>query len=344
MAHVLVAILGLSLLMIVHEAGHYAMARLFGIRVTHFSIGFGPALVKWKPRKSDTTFQIGIIPFLAYVKMDGNDPTKEIDRSDRGLYDNKPVHARALTVLGGPIANYVAASLLIFVLALTGLRESVPTSPMKVDRVEAGSAAAEAGLRAGDEIVTADGVAVADVKALGAVNAARAGQRTDYVVRREGALLPVTMVPKAVGARGVLGITPATEVHVRQLGIGDAARLAVVKPWTMTVDSVEGIVDLVRRRSTEGVTGPVGMVKIVASESQRGAYAFVGTLIAISVAIGFFNLLPFPFLDGGRMIFLGIEAVMRKRPNRMVEAIVHATGLLLFLGLSALITVRDLMG
>lgn len=253
MAHVLVAILGLSLLMTVHEAGHYAMARLFGIRVTHFSIGFGPALVKWKPRNSDTTFQICIVPLLAYVKMDGNDPTKEIDRTDDGLYDNKPVYARAATVLGGPVANYLAASLLIFGLALTGVRERAPMTT------------------------------------------------------------------------------------------GEAARVALVAPWKMTVASAEGVASLVRHRTTEGLTGPVGMVKHVASESQRGVRPFAGTLVALSVAIGFFNLLPFPFLDGGRLIFLALEAVMRRRPNRMVEAIVHATGLLLFLGLSALITVRDLM-
>src|SRR5688572_30672958 len=104
MAHVLLAILGLSLVMIIHEAGHFLVARRFGIRVTHFSIGFGPALVKWKPRGSDTTFQIGLIPLLAYVKMDGNDPSQDVDPKDSGLYENKSVFARAATVLGGPLA------------------------------------------------------------------------------------------------------------------------------------------------------------------------------------------------------------------------------------------------
>lgn len=251
MAHVLLAILGLSLVMIIHEAGHFLVARRCGIRVTHFSIGFGPALVKWKPRGSDTTFQIGLVPLLAYVKMDGNDPTEEVDRSDPGLYDNKSVFARMATVLGGPLANYLSASVLIFGLALTG------TKAKPVD---------------------------------------------------------------------------------------EAAKAAVVMPAKMTVESVRGITDLVRHRTTEGMTGPVGMVKHMALQSQRGPRAFVGTMMAISIAVGFFNLLPFPFLDGGRMVFLAIEAVMRRRPNRMVEAIVHAVGLLLFLGMSALITVRDVMG
>lgn len=345
MAHVILAVLGVSLLMIVHEAGHYLMARAFGIRVTHFSIGFGPALVRWRPRRSETTFQICVVPLLAYVKMDGGDPTKEIDRSDAGLYENKSVWARALTVLGGPVANYVAASVAIFVVALTGLREPVPAHPMIVDRVEAGSAAAGAGIGSGDTILEANGVPVADVGELAAINAQRAGESTQYVVRRaDGTTSTLTITPLAAGGRGVLGVVPKTETRVRQLGVGEAARLALVKPWAMTVESVRGIAELVRQRTTAGMTGPVGMVKHVAAQSEQGADAFVATLIAISIAIGFFNLLPFPFLDGGRLMFLGAEAVMRRRPNRMAEAIAHAIGLLLFLGMSALITMRDVMG
>ena len=136
MLPILVSILGLSLLVIVHESGHYLVARAFGIRVTRFSIGFGPVLAKYQPKGSSTVFQIGAIPFLAYVMY--MNPEDEADPHDRGLYTNKGVVARALTVLGGPLANYVAASAMIFGLAVSGWRVEVPREPMVVD-AEVGS-------------------------------------------------------------------------------------------------------------------------------------------------------------------------------------------------------------
>ncbi len=344
MAQVLLAILGISLIVIIHEGGHYLVARAFGIRVTHFSIGFGPALLKFRPRGSETTFQICVVPFLAYVKMAGGDPTKEPDPTDRGLFENKGVLARGLTLLGGPLANYLAASLLIFTLALAGWREEVPTSPMVVATLEAGGPAEAAGVRSGDVIVSAGGTAIRDIRDLGDVNRARAGQSTDYVVRRGDHVLPPMMiVPRDVGGRGIIGVGPKTETITRHLGLGEAARLAVVLPVSFTASNLRAFADLARHRTTEGLTGPVGMVKTVAREADRGPYAFVSTLVMISIALGFFNLLPLPFLDGGRLVFVVLEAVSRRRPNRTVEALVHAVGLLLLLGMTALITLRDVV-
>ncbi|HEY2735903.1 MAG TPA: site-2 protease family protein, partial [Polyangiales bacterium] len=149
MLQILVAIFGLSLLVIVHESGHYLMARAFGIRVTRFSIGFGPVLLKYQRKGSPTVFQICAIPFLAYVMIAGMNPAEEIDPNDPGLYPNKSILARTLTIFGGPFANYLAASVMIFALALSGWRVDVPTEPMVVDGVEPASPAARAGLQAG---------------------------------------------------------------------------------------------------------------------------------------------------------------------------------------------------
>lgn len=345
MLQIVLAIFGISLLVIVHEAGHYFMARAFGIRVTRFSIGFGPVLAKYQPKGSPTVFQVCAIPFLAYVMIDGMNPADEVDANDPGLYPNKSVIARTLTIFGGPFANYVAASLMILALALVGWREELPSSPMVVESVDPSSPAAKAGVQVGDEIIEANGKKISNVRELIDVTGPRGGKPTAYVIRRAGKPLPAfTIVPRSAGERAVIGVTPKVELHYRQMPIGEAAQLALTLPYVLTVRNLEGMGELIKHRTTEGITGPVGMGKLVAQQAEKGVYAFVGILIAISVALGLFNLLPFPALDGGRLVFLGYEVITRRRPNERIEAAVHAVGLLFLLGVIALVTLRDVVG
>src|SRR5689334_18963078 len=110
MPQILAAIFGLSLLVTLHEAGHYLFARMFGMRVLRFSIGFGPVLASYRPKNSETVFQVGAIPFLAYVLVAGTNPAEEPDPNDPELYANKGLWPRILMNLGGPLANYLTAS------------------------------------------------------------------------------------------------------------------------------------------------------------------------------------------------------------------------------------------
>jgi regulator of sigma E protease len=345
MAHVLLAIFGISILMIVHEAGHYLMARATGMRVLTFSIGFGPAIFRYRPKGSPTTFKLCLVPLLAYVRVAGANPLEENDPTDPGLYEKKSVFARALMLVGGPLANYVFASLVIFGLALAGWREAVPTTPMVLATVEAGSPAEAAGLHPGDTITEVDGAAVHDVREMSERTAARAGMPTTYTALRDGNAITVTIRPReTAGGRGVIGVSAQREIRTRRLSVSEAASLAVELPWAITAQNLRGMADLVKQRTTQGMTGPVGMAKEVATQAEKGAYAYLQILVVLSVALGCFNLLPFPFLDGGRLLFLGYELLAGRRADQKVEALVHATGMLLLLGMAALVTWRDIMG
>lgn len=338
----LLAVLGLSVLVIVHESGHYLLARAFGMRVLRYSIGFGPTLWKHKPKDSPTTFQVGMIPFLAYVQIDGMLPSDERDENDPGLFNNKGVGARFLTIAAGPAANYLLASLIVFLTALFAW--PTPADRMIVGEVLEGTPAAAAGLRAGDVVVEANGQPIGNVEDLIEVTKPRAGEPTEYVVERGGERLPAfTITPEASEDdpdRGLIGVA-AQFMQYDAYAPGDAARLALVWPWETTARQIRGLAHMFRERTTEGVTGPVGMAKIVSASANAGAAEFFHVLALLSVALGFFNLLPFPALDGGRLMFLGFEVVTRRRPNERFEAVVHTVGILLLLGVILLVTIRD---
>ncbi|MGB0679446.1 MAG: M50 family metallopeptidase [Polyangiales bacterium] len=339
---ILWAILGISLLVIVHEGGHYLAARAFGMRVLRYSIGFGPTLLRYQPKDSPTTFQICAIPFLAYVQIAGMNPHEKVEADDPGLFQNKSVIARITTIFAGPFANYLTASLIVFALALSGGPHMVPTEPMQVAEVAAGSPAARAGVQVGDIIRRAHGRAVRNVEELAQVTAPRAGKATVYHIERRGQRLPpLTMTPaKHDDGRGIIGVTAKT----RRMYLGEAAQAAVVLPYSLTVAQLNGLGELFRRRSTEGLTGPVGMGKLVAEQAHKGWTEYLSMLMLLSVALGMFNLLPFPALDGGRLVFLGYELVTRQRANERFEAAVHFVGLLFLLGVLVLVTFRDVMG
>src|SRR5262245_39642937 len=143
------AALGLAVLMVVHEGGHYLAARRFGMRVVKFSIGFGPTLWKHKPKGSPTVYQVAIIPFLAYVQIAGMNPFEEQDPNDKGSYANASLWARIVTIGAGPLANYLFASILLFFGFLLGGHRVLDETSMRVSVFEDGPAW-QAGLRDGD--------------------------------------------------------------------------------------------------------------------------------------------------------------------------------------------------
>src|ERR1022692_807017 len=157
----LVAILGLAVLMVVHESGHYFAARKFGMRVIRFSIGFGPTVWRHKPPESDTVYQVALIPFLAYVQIAGMNPYEESDPKDPGSYANASLWARIVTIAAGPLANYFFASVLMFFGFLRGGNYVVDEVSMKVSVSPDGPAHA-ADMRGGDKVLAVNGENIKD--------------------------------------------------------------------------------------------------------------------------------------------------------------------------------------
>lgn len=343
-AYYIVAALGLALLMVVHEGGHYLAARRYGMRVVKFSIGFGPRIWHRQPKGSPTTFQVALIPFLAYVQIAGMNPYEDNDPNDKGSYANASIWARVVTIAGGPLANYLFASILFFFALVVGVTTADEAS-MKVVP-SAGGPAAVAGMVDNDKVVSVNGAAVKDWTQLQKAVSSHAGESIDIEVERDGNPMHVSVPVQPKGAKdgGRILIRPIRRIE--KLGPRQAAVQAVTRPPLIVVGAVVGTVEaighLIHRQNVDAM-GPVGITKDIAAAAKDGPGDYLFMLAVLSAYLGGFNLLPIPALDGGRLVFLAAEAASRRKLNRRFEAGVHAVFLLMMLALIAVVTYADFM-
>jgi regulator of sigma E protease len=338
---ILAAVFGLALLMIVHESGHHLVARAFNMRVLRFSIGFGPAIWRHQPRGSDTVYQVALIPFLAYVQIAGMNPFEEADPDDKGSYANATLTARILTVVAGPMSNYLFASVLFFGALMIG-GQHVPTTI--VELIEGG--AAETGqMKNGDEIVRIGAKRIETFEQMREIILMSPGQELEVEVLREGkpVALKVTPEPKGENGGGLIGVAPATTKRV-PVALSEAAALSIARPAEVVYRLVQGLGRIVTGKEKASLTGPVGISKEIGKAAHRGLDDYLYILGMLSAYLGGFNLLPIPALDGGRLMFLVYEGVARRKPNARIEAHIHAIGLLMFLALMVVVSVFDIRG
>jgi len=357
---IVVAIMALCVVIILHEAGHYFAAVWTGMKVDRFSVfGIGPPVVKlgtWR----GTEFVLSAIPFGAYVLIRGMEPEDEEQAEARRAgeadgsaqaakkssvnFRDKPLWARMLVLLGGPAANYLSAmAILMAVFVFAGVRG--PREHLDVADFGPTSSAQAAGMELGDELSTIGGVAVEPAKGVLGVNALTGparGKTVEVVVLRDGA--PQTLqldIPDEGPAMGVgFGAVPRHTVP-----LGEAVSKAVSEPVKVTTNQLTmlgaAISGLFKGGDTPEFGGPVAIVDHIADRARIGLIPFLVTTAFISTLLGMFNLLPMPALDGGRLAFLGYEAVTRRRASARIEEYVHGYGMLALLGLIALITVGD---
>lgn len=360
-----VAILGLAVLMIVHEAGHYFAARAFGMRVTKFSIGFGPTFFKIQPedgywwfttladrikvklfkhdpeKHGPTVFQVAMIPFLAYVAIHGLNPLEEVDPDDKGSYANASIWGRITTIIAGPLANYVFASVFFF-LPLYFDGKLVQGDPTQV-AVMQDMPAAQAGFQDGDRIVEVQGKPVTTWTEMSDPIYQSPGKEIEVVVLRSGERHTFHLVPKPSDeGKGRIGVTPY--LYKVDVGAGEAAKLALVTPPMWVKRQLDGFAELFRGKSEAKLGGPKAMVDEMKRAAETGWSEFVTLLGVLSAILAAFNLLPIPALDGGRLLFLGYEAATKKRANPTVEAHLHVIGLVMMLGLMIYVTLANDFG
>jgi regulator of sigma E protease len=343
---ILVALLVLSVLIFFHELGHFTAARLFGVQVDVFSIGFGKRL--WTKKIGNTEWSISAIPLGGYVKMKGQDDTDPTAKSlDTDSYNAKKPWQRIIILLAGPLANFLMAFLLYLAIAYMGVPKLLPY----VGEVSKDSPALQAGLQKEDKIVKINGVTIKYWEEIGEqINAAKG--KITLVIERDHTQKSLTIEPKVIEdknvfgekiTRRIIGISPLPKQTTVIYGFTDGFKYAweeTLKASTLIFQSVQKLLTGVV--STDKLGGIITIVDVTAQASHAGILALFFFTALISVNLGVLNLLPIPALDGGHIMFNLYEMFTRKEPNEQVMYYMTVTGWILLGGLMMLGLYNDI--
>lgn len=339
MLQVILAILAFGLLVIVHEFGHFITAKRGGVQVNEFWIGMGPTLLK--KEYHGTLYCLKALPFGGACVMEGEDSDSESEHA----FGKASLPRRMLIVAAGALMNFLVG----FLIVLAIMQPNGPNGGYIISTLDsvdpASTAAAEGGLEAGDEILKVDGY---HILLRGDFETALArGDDTTYevVVRRDGkkVTLPAVVLEAAIegeDGRKMIGLTFAEQPDSIGLHLSMAVRTSVSYArmvWASLGMLVTGQVGV------DQLSGPVGVAEVMADTAKYSMEAFLHLVAFISINLGVMNLLPLPALDGGRLVFLVLEAVRRKPVPAKYEGYVHAAGLVLLLALMVYVTGQDIL-
>jgi regulator of sigma E protease len=308
------AVLGLGVLIVFHEFGHYLFAKLSGVGVLTFSVGFGPKL--WTKKKGETEYALSAFPLGGYVKMVGEDPEEDVKAVDLGRsFSHKSLLKRFAIVFAGPGFNLLLAVMLLLVVFLF---YGVPVLSNEVGGVEPGSAAERAGIRKGDVIVALNGRPIAEWEDLSSGIKQSEGRPLELRVRRDGSEIPVTVQPARKEARNIFGevreewiIGIASHMSIQKGNPGLAVVRAVQQTYEYAKITLLALVKMVKGEvSPSNLGGPILIAQMAGRQANEGVGSFLAFLAVLSVNLGVLNLLPIPVLDGGHLLFFFIEGVI----------------------------------
>lgn len=370
---VVYAIIVLGVLIFVHELGHFLLAKLLGVSVEKFSLGFGPKLLGKKI--GETEYLISAFPLGGYVKMfgeggaiEGGDtplpaeaemgspdagaveaPRELTDEEKARSFAHKPPLARIAIVMAGPVFNLLFAWLIFIVLCMLG----VPTVTSKVGEVLKDKPAARAGIQKDDVITSINGKQISQWDEVAARIAAGKGQAVNVIVKRGGEQIPFTITPEPRIAKNLFG----EKVNGFAIGVASAGEVVTVRyspfqaviqgsaqTWKVIDLTFMSLVKMVQRVvPMDSIGGPIMIAKMAGEQASAGGASFLAFMALLSINLGVLNLLPVPVLDGGHLFFFFWELVFRRPISQKAREYAQQIGLMLLLGLMLLAFYNDII-
>lgn len=343
---ILVFILVLSVLILVHEFGHFFVAKKMGIKVEEFGLGLPPKI--WGKKIGETVYSINALPFGGFVRLHGEQEEGEETILSRSFL-HKSKKKRAFVVVAGVIMNFLLA---IVTFAIVYSFSGIPrdSGKIKVVDVAAGSPAEKAGIVVGDVVTKIGKDSVTNSDTFISSTASNKGKSISYEVLRDDQTLKVNVTPREnpPEGEGPVGVTITTmeiyypPVYQRPFyGIYYGFKDAVYWGKTIVVGLGDMVLGLLKGVTPQGVSGPIGIYAVTTEASKGGILTLLNFMGILSVNLAILNIVPFPALDGGRLLFIGIEALTRKKVPRKAEAIINNIGFILLLTLLLGVTIGD---
>jgi regulator of sigma E protease len=321
-------VLALTIIVFIHEYGHFQVARWCGVDIEAFSIGFGKEIFGWHDRHG-TRWKLCWIPLGGYVKFKGDANAASLPdakamanaKEHPGHFHSKPVWQRAAVVAAGPIANFLLA---IFIFSAAFMIVGKPMVEPVVGELLPNSAAAQGGIKVGDRVLTVEGKKIASFEDLIRSVVARGGDELHLVIERDGQTVQMTLVPNVVEEsdgkggkirRGLLGIRSANTGTVTYERLGPIAALdeGWKNTWFIVDTTFRYLSKIVTgRESADQLGGPLSIAQAAGDAASAGSYSFITMIAFLSVSIGLINLFPIPMLDGGHLVYYAVEAVRGK--------------------------------
>lgn len=329
----------LGVLIFFHELGHFLVARLFGVGVEKFSLGFGPRI--FGKTVGITDYRISAFPLGGYVKMVGEEPDAEIDPADIPIsFTHKHVFKRILIVAAGPIFNLLLAVLIFFVLLWYS---GIPMLKSTVGEVSEDSPAFAAKLQKGDHIIAIDGKPVEFWDEMAAKIVASEGKPLLFTIKRGDEQFTVSIKPQQISHkdlfgedvnRYIIGVAAAEDVYQKKLNLFEAGKESVLQTYFYTNITIKSIFKMLQGKlsAEKNLGGPIKIAELAGKQAQQGAAQLFWFIAALSINLAIINFFPIPVLDGGHLLFFLIEAIIGRPVNlRMREIAQHAGVFLLII-------------
>lgn len=354
MITVIVSILVFGFLIFIHEFGHYITARIFKVTISEFSIGMGPRLFSWTSKKTNIRYSIALFPIGGFVAMPGENGEYNEDASDSGEEDpyrddpntfgKKPAWQRFIITAAGATINIVFGFLAMIVLTcLINIGNTRVAEFHKAEDLGTEPISMNTGLAQGDEILAVNGKRVRILDELSYEIMRNGNEPIDLLIKRDGKemLLPGVVFPTQSEQGQSFGIMDF-KVNRIDKTFGSVLRFSWRKSALIVRMVWESLYDLITGRySFAAISGPVGISSAIGSAAKAGFSSLLYIVVLISINLGVMNLLPIPALDGGRLLTLIIEMITGKKLPAKVEGMINGIGLMLLLGLSVVIMVKD---
>ncbi len=355
---ILTFIIILSILVLIHELGHFLVAKRFGIKVEEFGFGFPPRVIGKKI--GETLYSINALPIGGFVKLFGEDEAgggrvrpsasgqKQGADFNRAFFA-KPIYKRALVVVAGVVMNFALAVVIVtYLFTFEGIPS--PGRDIEITEVVENSPAQSSGLKKGDIIRKINGTKIESSESLISQTRENLGEETTILIERDGKLTAINVIPRKEypADQGPMGIAVSQDIdvvkHPFPMSIFYGFKQAVSDAVLIIFAFKDMLVSLITQLSVpQGVAGPIGIAQLTGEFVKVGPNAVLALIYMLSLSLAVLNILPIPALDGGRLFFILIEAVTRRKVHPKFEAYAHMIGIVLLLTFLAFISFKDIL-